>query len=408
MNPLLSTDSYALGHYLQYPPNMTSSYFYLSHRSPEPIVFFGLQQLLKELRVPTMKEVHEAAKIAYHHGLPFNQKGFERISMYEYWPIYIHAIPEGTIVPANMPMLTIESDLEPWAPSYLEALLVQLWYPCTVATKSRRIYQAIKQEMELSCDTLDGLPYMLHDFGVRGVGSMETAAIGGLAHLTSFEGTDNLPAIELARNAYSCSMAGKSIMAMNHATCMAWGKENEAAAFIGTAKHGLPASYITDTYDMPAALDKCIGLPRNSLIVIRLDSGDPFKTVPYALRRLHRSVPWRLNSKGLIVFNNHKVLQGDGVDESTIRLILANARLNGFSADNLVFGMGGELLQKCNRDTHGFNMKLSAVRLDDTWHEVHKEAPGKTSLAGRFNLPAVEPTTLSQIRNLIESQNRQS
>jgi nicotinamide phosphoribosyltransferase len=61
----------------------------------------------------------------------------------------------------------------------------------------------------------------------------------------------------------------------------------------------------------------------------------------------------------------------------------------GFAADNIVFGMGGALLQQINRDTQRFAMKCSAIRLGDTWHDVSKDPVtdhGKRSRKGRLTL----------------------
>ena len=38
----------------------------------------------------------------------------------------------------------------------------------------------------------EGLPFKLHDFGARGVSSLESAMLGGMAHLVNFRGTDTL------------------------------------------------------------------------------------------------------------------------------------------------------------------------------------------------------------------------
>src|SRR5690606_7186047 len=80
-------------------------------------------------------------------------------------------------------------------------------------------------------DNCDGLPFMLHDFGPRGASSEETAAIGGLAHLVNFMGTDNLSAIMAARRYYHSEMAGYSIPAAEHSTVITWGREREREAY---------------------------------------------------------------------------------------------------------------------------------------------------------------------------------
>ena len=52
-------------------------------------------------------------------------------------PIEIDAVPEGTLVPIRVPMLTIENTIDKfyWVTNYLETLMsTQLWMPSTSAT----------------------------------------------------------------------------------------------------------------------------------------------------------------------------------------------------------------------------------------------------------------------------------
>jgi nicotinamide phosphoribosyltransferase len=61
---------------------------------------------------------------------------------------------------------------------------------------------------------------------------------------------------------------------------------------------------------------------------------------------------------------------------------------NGFAAHNMVFGMGGGLLQKVDRDTERFAMKSSAQERDGQWVNVQKNPldRAKASLAGRLQV----------------------
>ena len=43
---------------------------------------------------------------------------------------------------------------------------------------------------------------MLHDFGFRGVSSVESAGIGGAGHLVNFMGTDTMAALEVCKHFY--------------------------------------------------------------------------------------------------------------------------------------------------------------------------------------------------------------
>jgi nicotinamide phosphoribosyltransferase len=88
------------------------------------------------------------------------------------------------------------------------------------------------------------------------------------------------------------------------------------------------------------------------------------------------------------------LIQGDGVNELSIRSILGVFMAMGWSADNIAFGMGGALLQIVNRDTQRFAMKCSAMSRvtdfgDEQWFEVVKDPvtdAGKRSKGGRVTL----------------------
>ena len=116
-------------------------------------------------------------------------------------PIEIKAVPEGTIVDSKNVLFTIENT-DPkcfWLTNYLETLLVQVWCPMTVATNSFHMMQNIDGLYGKTSDSktpYEDVAYKLHDFGCRGVSSMETAGIAGAAHLAvGFKGTDTIPTL---------------------------------------------------------------------------------------------------------------------------------------------------------------------------------------------------------------------
>ena len=55
--------------------------------------------------------------------------------------------------------------------------MVQVWYPMTVATNSRYQKEIIAKYLRDTAENLDGLPFKLHDFGFRGVSSVEVLDI---------------------------------------------------------------------------------------------------------------------------------------------------------------------------------------------------------------------------------------
>ena len=56
-----------------------------------------------------------------------------------------------------------------------QTLLVQVWYPMTVATNSRYQKDKIAKYLDETADDLSGLPFKLHDFGFRGSTSVEVS-----------------------------------------------------------------------------------------------------------------------------------------------------------------------------------------------------------------------------------------
>ena len=71
------------------------------------------------------------------------------------------------------------------------------------------------------------------------------------------------------------------------------------------------------------------------------------------------------NSKGYNVLPPYiRVIQGDGISRETLDKILKKITSEHWSAENLVFGSGGALLQKLNRDTLKCAYKCSFAVVD--------------------------------------------
>ena len=409
-NLILKTDSYKPSHWKQYPPGTSRVYSFFESRGgqfPETL-FFGLQYILERHflgRVVTHRDIAEAkAFFAAHFGSEavFNEAGWRRI-VTEHGgrlPIRIKAVPEGMVVPTGNVLMTAENtDPEiPWITNYLETLLSQVWYPTTVATQSRAMRAIIAAALEETGDP-SLINFKLHDFGYRGSTSVESAGIGGAAHLVNFMGSDTLAGILLARHTYGEPMAGYSIPAAEHSTITSWGRENEEEAY-GNMLRQFPdglVAVVSDSYDIYRACTELWGkklrrqvLERNGTLVVRPDSGKPQEVVVKVLEALGSAFGAEKNAKGYLVLNPKvRVIQGDGIELGTLDSILFTMKLAGWSADNIAFGSGGGLLQKVNRDTSKFAFKCSAVEVDGEWRDVMKDPvtdPGKRSKAGRMKL----------------------
>ena len=407
-NIILNTDSYKASMFKQYPAGTTGVYSYIESRGGryDRTVFFGLQAFIKEylLEPITQADINIADEILTAHGEPFNRAGWEYILNKHngYLPVVIRAVPEGTVVPVKNVLATIENT-DPecyWLTTYLEtALLRAVWYGTTVATQSWKIKQVIKEYLEKTGDPRL-INFKLHDFGARGVSSMESASIGGAAHLVNFMGSDTISGILFAREFYNAGVAGFSIPAAEHSTITSWGRDREVEAYRNMLdQYAKPAgivAVVSDSYDIFNACENLWGgelkqqiIDSGATLVIRPDSGDPEEICVKVIQILDKQFGHTVNEKGFKVLNNVRIIQGDGVTESIIRCILGHYAVLGYSADNISFGAGGMLLQQLDRDTQKFAMKCSAALVNGEWIDVQKDPitdAGKKSKAGRVRL----------------------
>ena len=407
-NVILNTDSYKASHWLQYPEGTENVFSYIESRGGkyDHTVFYGLQMYLKEYlsRPITQEMIDEAEAFWKVHGEPFNKEGWEYILKEHngYLPVRVRAVPEGMVVPIKNVLVTVEVT-DPkcfWVTSYIETgMLRATWYPTTVATISWTIKQIIKRYLVETGDP-EGLPFKLHDFGARGVSSFESAGIGGSAHLVNFMGTDTVSGVLTAMKYYNTDICGFSIPAAEHSTTTAYGKEHEVDAYRNMLKHfakpGALVAVVSDSYDIYNAVENIWGkalreevINSEAIVVVRPDSGHPPTVVLKVVQLLDKSFGSKINVKGFKVLNNVRVIQGDGVNEDSIREILEALKTAGYSADNVAFGMGGALLQRMDRDTQEWAMKASAISVKGNWIDVFKDPVtdhGKKSKKGRIEL----------------------
>lgn len=406
-NLILNTDSYKTSHFLQYPPETEVISSYIEPRGGQfkQALFFGLQAFIKEylLNPISQADINEAETICTAHGVPFYRAGWEHILKQHkgFLPLEIQALPEGMIVPTGTALAQVKNT-DPhnyWLTSYIEtALLRAVWYPTTVATVSWHAKQIIQQYLDETSESSEGLAFKLHDFGARGASSHESAALGGMAHLVNFMGTDTIAALLAAKRYYDADMAGFSIPAAEHSTMTAWGKDKEADAYANMikqfAKPNSLVAVVSDSYDIYNAVTNIWGKElreqveqSGGTLVVRPDSGKPEQIVPEVLQGLWDNFGGTVNQKGYRMLPDCvRVIQGDGISIESLPRILESIKQAGFATDNVAFGMGAGLLQKVDRDTLSFAMKASAIYKQGAWHDVYKDPitdKGKVSKRGQ-------------------------
>ena len=398
-NLILLTDSYKFTHWKQYPNGTTKVYSYLESRGGkfDNTLFYGLQYFIKKYlsgKVVTDEKIRQAKKFVDSHLGPgfFNENGWLHILEKHNGrlPIRIKAVPEGTSVKTGNVLVTVENtDPEvPWLTNYIETLLLEIWYPITVSTLSREVKKLLvtylKKTTSYDSEGIKNIvSFMLHDFGFRGVSSVESAGLGGSAHIVNFLGTDTVVGILLAQEFYNTeNPLAFSIPASEHSTITSWTEPFEVKAFenmLDQYPTGLVAC-VSDSFDIIRACRDYSGtalkekiLSRDGRLVIRPDSGDPVQTLKQVFHILWDKFGGTVNEKGFKVLDPHvRVIQGDGANYESIIEILDMMVEEGFSVENIAFGMGGALLQKVDRDTQKFAFKCSSIVIDGEEIEVRK------------------------------------
>lgn len=396
-NLILLADAYKYSHNKLYYPGTTKIYSYLESRGGkfDEVVFYGLQYFLKEYiagQAFTKENVDEAERIleqVFGRKDVFNRSIFDYIiEKYDgYLPVKIKAVPEGTVVPVQNVLMTIENT-DPkcfWLTNFLETLLMQVWYPITVSTLSREIKKVVTKYFEETATpgAEAGIDFVLNDFGFRGVSSVESAGLGGSAHLVNFNGSDTIAGSILAQRYYNAQkIYGLSVPATEHSICTMLGDKGEIEVFkhvLNTFQEGIVAC-VSDSFNIFRACDDYWGaelkdkvMERNGTLVIRPDSGDPVMTLLKVFEILLEKFEYTVNEKGFKVLPSKvRVIQGDGINYESILEIYQALKQNGISAENLVLGMGGALLQKVDRDTQKFALKCSYAELNCNGIDVQK------------------------------------
>jgi nicotinamide phosphoribosyltransferase len=401
-----------------YLPGTENVYSYLEARAGaeyDETVFFGLQGILMRYMqgagVVDPWYIADAKDICDAHMGPgiYNEEGW-----YHIWrtfggklPVEIWAVPEGSVhKPGSVLMTVVNQGGEKTAflTSYLETLLEQVWYPTTVATRSRSVKKLLADYLLITTGSVDGIDFGLHDFGCRGATGMDAAAIGGLGHLVSFKGTDTVPALWQGKEIYKADLSnlGFSVAAAEHSIMTQLGREGEADVVAHLLKEfpsGILAAPI-DSYDYVNYVTNIAGkqhketiMNRDGKFVFRPDSVSPQHPTPesemvWLANTLYEIFGGTVNEYGYKVLDPHVgMLWGDGITEEGIKKILDALLENEFATSNVVFGMGGGLLQKLNRDTQRFAYKASAQYRNGEWVDIKKEPldRSKASKAGRFD-----------------------
>lgn len=330
-----------------------------SHLKDDNVVFFGLQYFIKQYlsgKIVTEDVITEAdAFIArYMADVRVAGPGVDHEVGYDYtmfprgdWesmmtgdfdgtgtavgvpgalPVKIEALPEGSLASPGVCLFKI-TNTHPrfyWLPNFLETLLVQIWYPTSVATQAREFKKTIQAYSILSQRvsqmapifnlpgefTLDNVVednlaihvaqvFDLLDFGYRGVSSCETAGLGSGSYYTAgLEGSDTVAGSRFLLEYYNCNQnftsifeeahGATSVPAAEHSTITSWADVSEAGdyqvyeaaeynAFRNMIKQYMPSfaiSLVSDGFNIWNAVTRLW-----PSVVVPADGGDSMRTM---------------------------------------------------------------------------------------------------------------------------------
>lgn len=331
-------------------------------------------------------------------------------------PVHIKALPEGTVVPYGVPMLTIRNTQKQffWVTNMLETIMSSvLWKPCTSAMTAHRFRQVFERYSRLTVQSAPNpfVDWQGHDFSFRGMSGLEDACLSGAAHLLSFTGTDTIPAIDFLEMYYGADcekeLIGGSVPASEHSVMCMGLESGERETYRRLLQDVYPSgivSIVSDTWDFWHVLTETLPSLRELIIsrpgklTVRPDSGDPVKIVcgdpeapdgspasKGAIRLLDEVFGHTLTPMGFKVLDPHVgLIYGDSINHERQEAILAGLRRNGYASDNVILGLGSYSYQYVTRDTHGQAMKATFGRTTSGGDQAIFKAP-KTDDGTKFS-----------------------
>lgn len=264
---------------------------------------------------------------------------------------HVHAVPEGTPVFANEPILEVVAPIG--EAQFVETFIInQIQLQTMLASKAARVVAAARGRSVV-------------DFGLRRIHGIDAGMKAARAfHIAGVAGTSNVA----AGQAYGLDVSGT----MAHSYIQS--HDDEAAAFRTFARIYPDTVLLVDTYDTVAAVGKIIALaeamgPDFRVSAIRLDSGD--------LEALARTCRQMLDAAGL---DRVRIFASGSLNEDKIeRLLSGGAPIDGF-------GVGTEMGVSSDAPALEIIYKL----VEYAGRGRVKLAPGKAVLPGQKQVFRVE------------------
>ena len=426
INPLTAIDFYKADHRSQYPSGTTEVYSNFTPRSNRlakviasgndgKVVMFGLQYFIKNFLQDVWneqffkkdkKKVVRAYKRRMDYSLGEGAVSVEHIEALHdlgYLPLRIKALPEGARVPIGVPVLTIVNTRPEffWLTNYIESVIsAYLWKPMTSATTAFEYKRLLSKYAGITGSDAEFVQFQAHDFSFRGMSSLQDSAVSGAAHLTSFWGTDTVPAIDFVEDYYGAdvtkSPVGFSVPATEHSVMCMGEQKQEIQTFKRLINKTYPSgivSIVSDTWDFWKVITEYLAIlkddvmAREGKVVIRPDSGDPIKIIcgdkdaPVGSPQYKGAIEclWDVfggttTDKGYKLLDQHiGLIYGDSITLERAEKIVQGLEEKGFASGNVVLGIGSYTYQFATRDNYGFAMKATSGVVNGQRRDIFKD-----------------------------------
>lgn len=408
----LMKDAYKVFHKFAYKKGVTHVYSNFTNRfnthcnipNNSKVMFVGLQYFVKDVLIERWDRtffyvdksvaVNEYSRVVNAMlGKTIDVSHIEALHDLGYLPLKIKAVEEGQLVPYGVPSLSIVNTVEGfgWLTNMIETVMsAEIWPICTSATTAFAYRRRFESEPSLDKVMIQ---FMGHDFSYRGMFGTQAAAMSGFGHLTSFAGSDVIPAALFAEKYYKAKIDKElvfaSVDATEHSVMCSYGTEGEIDSLEHLITNVTPTgviSIVSDTWDfwklvgeyLPKLKDKIMS--RDGTVVIRPDSGDPVKIIcgdPSGETELVRKglfeCLWDIfggtEQDGLKGLDSHiGAIYGDSITLERQDLIIKGLLAKGF-VPSVVLGIGSYTYQYVTRDTHGSAVKATDVQFGTGNHQ---------------------------------------
>lgn len=443
-------DAYKYTHSYMYPENTKKLYSVLYVRNPKMdlkltknrIAVYGIKNTLEKLDSLFVdcwtKNIDEIMRpIDFMGDTPFYKKIYDLVldiknNNYNLSDILeITHVPDGTILKKGEPVLTVENKIDKyfWFVNYVETFLnSEIWKSCFIATQALK-YKLIEIKYTGEHDD-DSISF--HDFSARGMSGVNDVADHNQAHLLYFSGSDSIAAVSNFLRIYPNKLAdgyeskiGYVVPASEHSVMCTYGQDDEIELILKILRtpefNGRPVAIVCDTYDLFGLIDKLneseefkeLLAERDMPVVIRPDSGDPFKILlgdpDNGDERYARGVIDLVEK--YFGTDKVKIIYGDAITPEIAEKIYSYLNEIGKNPrDFLYLGVGSYTYQYGTRDSVGLVSKTTHITYDDSTEKNLIKSPktdsSKNSLTGRVEVKNSNQVfhTLKQLRKYVNDQ----